>query len=324
MKNNKILKMMTGVGLACVSAMGLAGCSDIEMDQKRLDTLLEKAETYVDSQNQIDYKQLAEELQNYIDGQDTKVDYEQMKSDIVKNYLNLIKLSTSQNYTYRTDNEYTRVEYTSDTLTKVYHYTLEDDGSKSHEVYREIVKLNDGFVCHVKTYVKDLNLYSDDLSSNGYDHLLAFDRDYGIWRDFTHNGNYTHIQIKDYYNHDILIDLYQMYSSILEMTPSKLADLLMEYSKIDNQDVFTGYSADFRKGDDHDWEELSYQIDTLKFTDHSYIEESTYFSNNEGVPGQQTQDSDYCKVVFDTTNQNTIEFDTTGYELIDDYLNAQQ
>ena len=240
MKKSKFIKGLAGVGLACVSALSVAGCADLKIEQSKVDTLIEKGETFVDTQNDIDYKKLAEELQKYLDENNNKLSSSDIKQKMAKDVLNLIKLYTSQNYLYQEGSKFTRVEYVSDALTKVYHYNVKDNNEKTNEVYREILRSDSGQV-FVKTYVKELNLYSynsarfdrEDVSLLEFhlDENIAFiNSDTKIYWENIFDKNNKSISSGYFYNSDVGRYLFDMYEMITNMSISDFESLMFIFS----------------------------------------------------------------------------------------------
>ena len=103
MKNkNKMKKIFSSIALgACVLSIpfGLTGCGNIQIDQSKADALVEKSEQYLDTQNALNYEDLAQNLQQYLD-KNNKVTNEDVLNVVRENTMNLIQLSRTNNFTF--------------------------------------------------------------------------------------------------------------------------------------------------------------------------------------------------------------------------------
>ena len=328
MKKKNLLKTLAGVGLACVSGLGMVGCADIEVEQSKVDSLLQKGETFVDTQNEIDYKKLAEELQSYLDSEKTLTHEELIKKFTDDSY-KLLETAMSQNlnYTFVNDDYVTRVEYVSDTLTKVYYYTLGENGAKTNEVYRELhlTRDDDGNIDSIraKTYVKDLNLYSDVVVPNIVGetvHYIEFSSssDDAYIDNSNHENDISWQQVfqkedkayLSYYDnaYDILV------GNILAFRDNGMGEHYnIGYEIVDGEGVYTmencyvnskAYTSEYFK---------------LKLTDNRYVLEGVFYTMDRAgfsEPFESIND-----ITFD--KENTLNFDTSGYTLIDGSYLAQ-
>ena len=83
MKKEKLKKVLISGGLILAMTVPIVGCYDVNIEQSKLDDLINKGEQYVDTQNAIDYEKLAEELQKYLD-KENSTDYSELAEELQK------------------------------------------------------------------------------------------------------------------------------------------------------------------------------------------------------------------------------------------------
>lgn len=314
MKKNKIAKKIGGICLAGVLGLSITGCfNQTKIDQDKLDTLMTDLQTYLDQQTKGE-KQLSTEEQ---------------KKLFQKNITNLVNIAMDHNYTYKTDKRVTRVEYES-TVTKVYHYTLDDNNLVTKEVYREI------YADYVYTYIKDLGLYSKVATENTKDvsSLLTFStNDIAIytaggqrlgWQEVAgeHSAYYDYSYRGE--GHDVYETVSEMHSYAEEMTVEMFAQLGIEYQRVGDKDVFTYVYVDFEQGDDDVNQNLAVLNQTIEFGEKYYKSTETIRRHHEGIPqvgDAANPDESYSELLFD--KDSSIAFSKVGYQLVDDYYTEQ-
>lgn len=334
MKNNKTKKILAALGMGLTlasSGIFITGCNHIS--SSKLNNYIEKSEDLLDIYKNIDYEKLASDLQNYLNKPE-QLTPEQIKTIMVEDIYNLIKLSMTQNYTYKHKNQTIRVEYTSSSLTKIYCYELDDHNNKTKEVYREIT--ND----KIKTYIKELQLYSEidllDYNYDNYHNLLTFNSTNNIALKITDNETTTFLswdQLFDacqenpdtneytlnYYYNNAHSLIYNTKTLIEELTTNELINTNTKLS-IDNETHIYTTNLYYNEPFYFNYDEIRYEI-----TSHSYKSIVTGFYNHEGIPSLNYQDgqrTNYEELIFDTDNQNIINFDTTGYTSASSYYES--
>lgn len=331
---SKTKKILAGVGIGLTlagSGMLMTGCTGGNVDQAKVDLLIEKFEKYMDTQNNINYDKLVEDINNYLDYEKNHIGYEEIKENMLRDFLNLIKVATTHNFTYRSGDRVTRVEYVSDTLTKVYHYLL-DGENKVCEIYREITADN------VITYVKDINLYSTVSFSDSKTEIsmLTFDgsvdkalkvrndnhnHEYVSWDDVYSSVSGNHIKGLDYYAYDILEELCSLYEELQEMPVEALQGLLLDLDLKSHLHVYRNCSVSYGHEEDENSQNIAYMEQVMEVGSYSYKNLVYRYSNYEGRPSDYDEESlyDEREIIFDEENKHTINFDTTGYQLVSDY-----
>ena len=341
MKNRKIGKMMAGIGLACVSGLSLAGCADLELDQSKIDKLIEQGETYLETQNGIDYATLAEELSKYINS-DSLVDKdalaealeqyrqdnlsaEQIKIKLLSDFSILYKSTLGHNYTLNTtDQGIQRVEF-DNSITKIYYYKPGDNSEKKHEVYIEIIK-DQG----VKTYIKDVNLYSFVPFSKFQDkNVMNFTTMYLACKSSVGDGEYEtwgSVLNSLGYNYDSDINDGNEYYGGL----GALFEFIDDYINI-SMDEFINQCPSFTTDDDMniyslDFGELGRDEYCHESWNHvfgeNYYKVSCVYSDYDTNTSFSEKTSYVYEYIFDEENQSTINFDKTGFQSVEEYYNS--
>lgn len=310
--NNKTKKILAGLGLGLIGATTLTGCNSITLDQSQIDSLLEKGETFIDSQNDIDYKELAEELKDYIDNDTSRLDASTLKRLMLRNISNLFLLEGTHNMTFVNEQQFSRIEYVSDELTKVYLYTLDDNGEKTNEIYREITPTN------VTTYVKDTNMMTivpfnevgEIESLFGFDKTkdvaLKAEGEYVIWSSVPNCGD-----VKNY--EDIYVEMINFYLDMAKNSEDNLVKWGFQLDIRDNKRVY-GFAD-------------TANLAQLEMTEYSYKLDMYYSGEYDGglinpFYDEKTLSVSYG-IKFDEENESTIEFDINGYQLVSDYYASQ-
>ena len=316
MIKNKIVKKIGGICLAGVLGLSITGCfNQTKVDQDKLDTLMTDLQTYLDQQTKGEKKLSSEEKRHIM--------YE--------NVTNLLNTAMDHNYTFKTDKRVTRVEYES-AVTKVYHYTLDDNNLVTKEVYREI------YADYVYTYIKDLGLYSKVATENTKDvvSLLTFSTSNSNVAIYTAGGQRLgwqevagqHSAYSDYYYNEIGCDAYsalaRMYNYVKEMTIEKFVSEGIEYQRLDDKDVFAHGYVDFAEGEYDVNQNLEVFNETIEFGEKSYKTTQKIQRLQEGIPqvgDSGSRDESYFETSFD--KDSSIAFSKVGYQLVDDYYIEQ-
>ena len=299
-------KIMGLSALALASVIAFTGCNKSSIDVDKANELMEQMQEHLNSPKEM-----------------TGIE---MKKTYLEWITNLSNTAVDHNYTFIEDgSEVSRVEYTEG-VTKVYHYRLDKAGNKTDEVYREI---HDDYVYTYVTTEDNEKLYSKVplLSAKSENSLLTFDPSRDVAKVIEGSGVVTwNIAVWSEYYNDAYSVLSDVYNAILEM-PAERFYYEYNLSQDGEKIVVTRTELDFREGDIHDNEEFRLTSFRLEGTNTSYKEYSTGRTVHEGIPDVITQDNNdtsYTSVsshelTFD--KENTINFDKTGYQLVDTYLN---
>jgi len=133
---------MAGIGLACVSGLSLVGCSDLNVDQSKVNTLIDKGLQYVERTDRIiPYEDI-----------DSRLNYHAARLYTMLRNCNATVTFETKYYDSNSNleekiTENTRYEYISENLYKIYHTYTNTEGAVVQEIYREISDTE------VKTYV---------------------------------------------------------------------------------------------------------------------------------------------------------------------------
>ncbi len=348
MKKERFKKFLAGTAMGlCALAMpfGLVGCDteqniDLRVQDGYVQWQVEGKEEWDNLFTVEELKTLtsqdietltAEELRSLLGEYFTSIaekemTYDEIKAAVLADYFTLAELSLTQNYTYTDGTNYSRVEYVSDELTKVYHYALNDDNEKIMEIYREIT--NDT----VTTYVKDLNMYSvvpiyktRDANSvltfdDSSDIALKGEEEYVTWSTVFSTANEFG---KIWYDADAPKFFVNTISSMQQVPVENLANSMIELEISNGKKIYKTKNVYYSKGDEHDYQGSGVINATIEITENS-IKEISNLKEIWEKPASKYDRTYYSLYEFDKVNTNTIDFDKTGYVLVSDYYASLQ
>ncbi len=96
----RVKNILVGAAVLATAGVGLVGCTNVDLKQEQIDSVVTEAETFLQNQNSVDYDTLVTNLNNYLETNNKTLTEEQVR-EIVEAYLES-KESTIE-YVYNDD-----------------------------------------------------------------------------------------------------------------------------------------------------------------------------------------------------------------------------
>ena len=320
--STKMKKVLAGIALGVVGVTSITGCKANEEQQRALDLAVSKTE----------------EIANVVTAMSKEVTREEALDEFKDRFYNFMTSVVNKNLTFVNKYDNTvrgaRIEYVSDELTRVHIY--KERNNIREEVYREITKDTVTTWVNLTGSGEGAKMYSvvprhkaeTDFS------LLWFDGDNDV---ALKNDNETITWNRVFEQYLAVDDMYSLYFGtsldpiewimsvyndvVVPITTSMLESMNAVVSLENDVVTLNHREVSYDQRDHHDADSYGYMESALSVTNLSFVEKSTEVTN---VPGKGIDRSfDDFSLTLDEENQNTLNFDKTGYTLVSDFYAEQ-